>query len=164
MTERQAELKEQQDPVPITDFGRDHWSTFAYVECVCVDGGGVPSLRRMRCNPKTHPQFAHLRTWDEAYGTRLKGHLEHFPRILPQHDDWDCINDLVAAGLMSFSVNFLSTSPVPQFKLTEKGQEVAALLRIHKARGEIFSTFNPDYRPGKFGKFMYGKGKRRNTK
>jgi len=147
--------KKLQGPVPIADFGRDHWSTFGYVETLCVDKDGLPDIRRMRCNPKTHPGLAHL-PWDKAYGTRLKGHMEDFPNTLPMHDDWDCIDDLIAAGLMENIGNGIN----PKFKLTETGLAVAAALRAHKARGGTWSTFNHELEPKKGGwGFKYGKGR-----
>lgn len=138
-------------PIGIADFGRDHWSTFAYIETLCVDGVAI-DRRRMRCNPKRHPELAHT-SWDRQYGTRLKGHTEHVPRSLPFHDDWDCVSDLIAAGLMK------EIDPEPLFELTDKGLAIAAALRAHKARGGIFSTFNYQAKPDAKGRFYYGRGK-----
>lgn len=47
-------------------WGRDHWSTLAFIETLCVDHHGGLSdkhRRNMRCNPERHPmqkfQFFH---------------------------------------------------------------------------------------------------------
>lgn len=149
--------KKIQGPVPIADFGRDHWSTFAYVETLCVDKDGIPDRRRMRCHPQRHALLAHLDRWDKKYGTRLKGHMEDFPKVLPMHDDWDCIDDLIAAGLMRNK----GTGINPVFQLTEWGLAIAAALRAHKVRGGTFSTFDHELEPKKrsgWG-FKYGKAR-----
>ena len=133
--------------VPITEWGRDHWSTFAYVETVCVDYGGDPSrarngFARMRCNPKRHPEYAtrdmlgDLRDGSQ-YPTRLEG-----TKTLENHDDWDCVDDMVAEGLLE-DIGF---TMFPRFKLSEKGHEVSAHLRRHKADGGNFSDFSYRHR------------------
>lgn len=55
------------------------------------------------------------------------------------HDDWDCIEDLVAAGL----VEWHGTGAQPVFRLTPEGERVAGLLRAHKQRGGVFAGFKP---------------------
>jgi len=126
--------------ISIKDFGKDHWSTFAYIETLCVDspnseGVGVINGRRMRCDTDRHPllvgglySFA-----DEKYPTRLREGKE-----LSNHDDWDCLEDLEREGLLEI------ISLINGFvKLTEKGIKIAGELRGHKARGGTFSTFVP---------------------
>lgn len=119
------------DPVPPKFFGKDHWSTFAYLETRCVDYEGRPDNRHMRCDPRRHPGLSHIK-WNGDYPTRLFGMVE-----LPKHDDWDCVDDLVAAGLMELD----GTGIHPVVKLTNLGHTVAAALRKHKAAGKNFSDF-----------------------
>lgn len=45
--------------IPIYDWGRDHWSTFGYIEIRIVDFKGIPDNHHMRCDPKLHPLLAH---------------------------------------------------------------------------------------------------------
>jgi len=125
--------------VPIEQFGKDHWGTFAYIECLCVDGKGEPDHRRMRTDIDRHPGLTNWHPMvtpdlSKKYPTRLKGMVE-----LPDHDDWDCAEDLEAAGL----VENIGTGINPKYKMTEKGFTIAALLRKHKASGGWFSNFAP---------------------
>jgi len=138
---------------PVSQFGKDHWSLLAYVESCCVDGSeGVGRLfpSRMRGNPATHPLLAHLpaSAWKLTYSTRLQGFFDYEHRsdaakaieagwMLANHDDWDCLNDLEAAGY----VEVLSLGN-PAVRMTELGQEVAGKLRAHKALGGQFAQFS----------------------
>jgi hypothetical protein len=116
--------------VPITRFGKDHWSTFAYVETCAVDHEGQLEPRRMRCDENRHPQFVHIRGGTPP--TRLKG-----DEVLSDHDDWDCLDDCEIAGL----VKNVGTGLIRVYQLTPLGQKIASDLRIHKQKGGTFSTF-----------------------
>ena len=37
--------------VPMVQWGKDHWSVFAYLECCAVDNKGIINNQHMRCNP-----------------------------------------------------------------------------------------------------------------
>lgn len=52
------------------------------------------------------------------------------------HDDWDCLNDLEAAGLL----DILSTND-GLFLLTKNGSAVVFKLRDHKVLNGTYSTF-----------------------
>ena len=137
---------------PVAKFGKDHWSLLAYVECCCVDGKngiGVLDRRRVRGNEKTHPLLAANATvtWKDEYSTRLAGFFDFADRSDPNkaqdaglqilgHDDWDCLDDLEAAGFVEILT--LANSAV---KMTEEGCKVAGLLRTHKANGGQFAGF-----------------------
>jgi hypothetical protein len=140
--ERRAAARKADEPTPtLESFGRDHWSTFAYIEHVCVDRKGVPEIRRMRCDRKRHPLHAHLP--DGVGGdcpTRLKDGV-----LLHDHDDWDCIADLEAAGLLEN----IGTNVNPVFRMTTEGNRVASLLRVYKQNGGNFATFSPSWTPPK---------------
>jgi len=123
--------------VPLARWGKDHWSLLAYIETVCVDKHGEIDLQRMRCDPDRHPQFLYLRgIGDELacktkYPTLLKG------GELPDHDDWDCLDDLEAVGL----VENIGFTMEPRYTMTERGHGVVAALRKHKASGGKFAEF-----------------------
>ena len=132
--------------IPIEDWGKDHWSLLAYIECRCVDYGGIPSRDHMRINEKKHPGLANRAVmggmeWSSKYGTRLNGFWKNGTtdpsRQLPDHDDWDCLYDLEAAGLIKDN----GTGIHPLAEMTPKGREIAALLRAHKAEGGQFAGF-----------------------
>jgi hypothetical protein len=120
------------DPVPPKFFGKDHWSTFGYIECRVVDNGGLINNQHMRCDPKRHPGLAHIPWRNGDIPTRLQGGVK-----LPKHDDWDCFYDLEAAGLLKDE----STGIRPRVILTKLGHSVAARLREHKASGGSFASF-----------------------
>src|SRR5271154_4036156 len=97
--EREAARQERQPLATLENFGRDHWTTFLYIETCCVDHGGMPNKVRMRCDRRRHPWFVHMNPADGmregGYPTRLRDGAE-----LHDHDDWDCIDDLIAEGLL----------------------------------------------------------------
>lgn len=103
-------------PVPIHLWGRDHWSTLAYIATRCAGKGGQPDKRNMRCHPKRHPHHAHIGTrLDSAPPTRLIGKTNLF-----DHDDWDCVDDMIAAGL----VEAFGTGMFPAFGMTPAGHAI----------------------------------------
>jgi hypothetical protein len=120
--------------VPMTEWGKDHWSLLAYVETCCVDAKGVIDHRRMRCNVERHPGLAlsqHKPSAPYHYPTKLRDGVE------PEHDDWDCFYDLEAAGL----IEDVGTGINPVAKMTTTGLGLVAALRAHKANGGQFSDF-----------------------
>lgn len=104
--------------IPIDRFGRDHWSALLYIETRCTDHRGVLYKPHMRCNQARHPFLAH--EIDGTSPTRLaNGELLH------DHDDWDCADDLVGAGLIEWN----GTGVHPVFAMTDAGREKCAALR-----------------------------------
>ena len=109
---------------------------------------GTLDFRKLRTNNYTHPlQAVNGFSWRPAWGTRLRGYFEFNARAdekaaeaagvqVLNHDDWDCLADLAAAGW----VDLLSTAN-GYVKLTELGKETAAALMKHKAGGGMFATF-----------------------
>lgn len=136
--------------VAVAEFGKDHWSLLAYVETRCVDaaqGMGRLERSRMRCNPQSHPLLSAGAPWRAHYGSRLRGFFDFEQRSDPEkaaaaglllldHDDWDCLDDLQAAGLLQ--VQSLAN---PCVSLTPAGVRVSAALRAHKLTGGQFATF-----------------------
>lgn len=136
-------------PVPITFWGRDHWSTLAYLETLAVDHKGIatPARNKMRCSAERRPGLV---GWTVGglldggrYATRLKG-ANGEPewenrRELADHDDWDCVEDAVAAGLLIEG----GTGIHPHYQFTSLGLRVAGELRAHKANGGQFHNFVP---------------------
>lgn len=125
--------------VPVEQWGKDHWSTFAYLECRAVDHDGVINREHMRCDKDRHPGLANSANRyggdnPRKYPTVLKGGLE-----LSDHDDWDCFEDLIAVGLVTWE----GTGIAPVVKFTDKGRVIAGRLRAFKAEGGSFGDFNP---------------------
>jgi hypothetical protein len=134
MTVAEPTPSTEQPRISMEKWGKDHWSTFAYLECRTVDNGGVIERKHMRCDSSRHPQFAHLPAdMDRKYPTIFKdGKLE-------DHDDWDCLDDCELLGLCENK----GTGLHRVYKLTALGRLVAAQLRAHKAAGLQFQDFTP---------------------
>lgn len=118
-----ADLKPGQ-PVPMHLWGKDHWSTFGYIDTRLVDYKGTVDCNHMRGNHVGH---------DAGYPTRLTGGA-----TLADHSDYDCLFDAETAGLLVLQGTGLN--PVAK-RLTKKGALVAAALRAHKAEGGYFANF-----------------------
>lgn len=124
------------------DWGKDHFSTLVYIETRCVDYKGVPFLDHLRCNPARHQRHggraARLvgtsarRDEPWKYGSVIRGGVR-----IPEHDDWDVLDDLVNAGLLEWN----GTGENPVFKMTESGWALVQAIRKHKAAGGQFSDF-----------------------
>ena len=126
--------------IPLAQFGRDHWSVLAYLETVAVDNMGKIDRRKMRCHAGRHPFLANYGLMGNLmdgskYPTRLAGGVEQY-----DHDDWDCADDLVVAGLL-LDVGF---TVEPAYELTELGFEIAGQLRAHLAQERRYATFVPE--------------------
>lgn len=119
--------------IHIQNFGKDHWSTFAYLETLSVDHEGmiIPDVRKMRTNHHTHPSVSNPIDGSK-YPTVLRDGT-----ILQGHDDWNCVDDLIENGLL----NDIGTGTNGIFRLTVKGKDVANLLREHKSKGGKFKDF-----------------------
>lgn len=81
--------------VPIEQWGKDHWSTFAYMMACVTTKGGKIDQRKMRCDPELHFGLAHLFE-RECHPTRLRDGSE-----LHNHDDWSCLEDIEEYKLLS---------------------------------------------------------------
>lgn len=117
-------------------WAKDHWSVLAYIETRIVDHEGRLDNAHMRCSLARHPQFVSADPMGDVrdgarYPTRL------LDGELAEHDDWDCVDDLVSAGLLEWN----GTGITPIFALTPRGRLVAHKLREHKAAGGRFSAF-----------------------
>lgn len=125
---------------PIEKWGKDHWTTFMYIEVMAANHGGraVPDRERMRCDPRRHPGLTYNRGYGiqdgGKYPTRLKGGEQ-----LTDHDDWDCLDDLAEAGLLQSC----GTSTYPLYKLTPLGREIVNQIRDHKSQGKRYADFTP---------------------
>lgn len=112
-------------------FGRQHDVVLLYIETVCVDSRGYPDLRRLSCNPERHSSYlTHGSAWSDKYSTQLKDGT-----VLHGHDDWDVIDDFVAAGLLEWR----ATGANPRIWLTDSGWARAHELRRRRAE-KAFKT------------------------
>lgn len=149
----------------IDQWGKDHWSTFSYIETRCVDHRGVLKNANMRTHASRHPLFL-------ARGFASPGDGSSYPTIhkggeLPDHDDWDCLYDMVQSGLLTvqpkddalWDVPVGSRGPIQHrgrlqrkelkvtVKLTDLGHKVAGELRAHLANKLRYQEFSPSFAP-----------------
>lgn len=142
--------------VPLANFGKDHWSTLAYMETVMVDVGGfqIGADARMRSNrrnfrvmnelcPRPHrvKQTGKLAmVMDrEKHGSLLKDGT-----VATNHDDWCCIQDMAEVGFFRANekvVNAEAIEPGVILHLSPAGRTAVELLRAHKAGGGTFANF-----------------------
>lgn len=142
MSETSDESVQQWDgsDVPVERWGKDHWSTFAYIETRTVDHDGFVDDRHMR---------GHDSGWDK-YPTRLRGGA-----LLGGHNDFDCAHDAVMAGLLAYADPEAARPTSPHFErslrgtwrgsrfaMTPLGSAVSGALRAHKSEGGKFATFD----------------------
>lgn len=129
--------------VAVKDFGKDHWSLLAYVGTRCVDYKCVLDNTHLRVK---HPAIATTplgqNFWKPEYSTRLKGYWKEDgkvdkKRMLKNHDDHDCLEDLEVAGF----ITNVGTMIAPYAQLTKLGVQTIALLIEHKTKGEHYATF-----------------------
>jgi len=137
--------------VPIQLWGKDHWSTFAFIEDADRELDGRVKPQHMRCHSRVHRGFSTNRgpTGDD-YPTRLKENVE-----LDQHDDWSCLEDMSAEGLVAVffqhrlggrsGSEWSNTSEMKcRAFLTEKGSALADQLLSYKRSGGNYHGFEPD--------------------
>lgn len=141
MTMAPTKTETKQEPsVPVNKWGKDHWSTLAYIETRIVDHSGVPNPEHMRADIDIHPQFGN-RAQQEASPDKRYPTILNDGTTVEKHDDWSCVDDMVAVGIMEWQ----GTGINPVFVLTEEGHRVTASLRRHKAKGGQFRDFRyPD--------------------
>lgn len=134
-----SEEADLSDVTSIALWGKDHWSTYTYLGYLIVHANGIPQKDRMRCDPDLHPGLLGAYQARESFGsnkypTRLKGGIEK-----DNHDDWSCIEDAVALGLVEWN----GTGMHPIFAFTPKGWELHAKLEKHIAAKKPVEQFNP---------------------
>ena len=128
--------------VPMELWGRDHWSTLAYIETVETNMTEIivrsdPRMRQNRHNYRV------LGGRPPAIPMRVdQGSLLSDGRMAIGHDDWSCIQDFASVGLLNCGPDGVDVGQ--RIKLSEKGRAMAASLRAHKAGGGSFSTFKPE--------------------
>lgn len=98
--------------LPPERWGWDHASNLLYIESRCVDAGGVVSPAQLN------------RAEEGAPPSRLK-----FGPTIEGHDDWCCLADMEAAGL-------LQNHGGVRFTMTDRGWRIAGLLRRARSNSD----------------------------
>lgn len=117
-----------------SQFGKDHWSTLAFLETQIVDKSLPIDLKRMRVN-ETKRAFNNGSPfgWREHYSTILKD-----GSVASGHDDIDVLDDLEEYGYIKNNGTHINICP----ELTDKGWKVCEAIRKHKGIGGSFKTFD----------------------
>jgi len=122
-------------PIAIERWGKDHWSTLAYLETRCVDYRGELDPQHMRCdldrNPLQGNRGTHM-SRNQRHPTILKGGDE-----VKGHDDWECVWDMIMAGLVQNN----GTDTCPMYSLTDEGWEMTQAMRRFHAGGGNYANF-----------------------
>lgn len=111
--------------IPLRRFGKDHWSLLLYIESRCVDGNGKLESRCLR--DRSRPG------WVGSYATIAKSGQK-----ISGHDDWNCIIDLEAAGLIR-AIESLDSAAA--FQITPEGWKLVSRLRQNRAAGKLDANF-----------------------
>ena len=136
--------------IPMTSWGKDHWSTLAYFQSINIDYAGFqvgfdPRMRQnrrhfrvmMALQPTTkHNKSSNGVVMADEYGSRLKD-----KSIVDGHDDWMCIQDMAQEGLFTVP-DAEDIEPGAILHLSEHGWRVIIALQKHKASGGTFSNFD----------------------
>lgn len=96
-------------PVPVADWGKDHYSTLAYVDCRTVDHKGRLDHDHMRCSGLVHPVLLSAKRRGSTVGSGSSDGREFPTRLrggagLAGHDDYSCLDDMLAAGLLTVAM------------------------------------------------------------
>ena len=140
---KQAKNETAKATYTMDQWGRDHWSVLGYLYYRCVDGingVGVPDRVNIQCNANRHPGLLVRYLGDVVDGSKSNIRLKHSVLPGPDYDEWDCLDDIEAEGLLSN----VGTGINPKYKMTEKGNVAAGALLAHKARGGSLSDFEFD--------------------
>lgn len=132
-------------------WGRDHWSTLAYLDTVMTDCAGFemgsdPRMRANRRNTRVMaavPRPKRVRNASAAMhpgGPSIAGTCLKDGQTVAGHDDWNCVEDMARVGL--FNLGPLGLAPGKVLKLSRLGQAVVARLRAHKQGGGQFAQFD----------------------
>lgn len=145
--------------IPPVQFGKDHYSTLAYIETRIMDHRGRLHHEHMRCDYWRHRvlyeekrntiargEMAGMVTRTETGRLVFAGPMKRYPTFLAggveqdHHDDYDCLLDLIAAGWLTADTDD-PLDPEAAYTLTPTGRTVANALREHKGNGGKWATF-----------------------
>lgn len=134
------------DDIPMERWGKDHWTTLAYLETRAVDGKGKIENKRMRCNARLHRAFCGVFMGRVIDGSKYPTRLNDGTTV-EEHDDWSCLEDMVVAGVLTARFRQVNMqvfgNSEAAIKLTPLGASIAAQLRAHKAAGGSYAGFAP---------------------
>jgi hypothetical protein len=142
------------DYIPMSHWGKDHWSTLGYVEVIMVECGGFqvgtdPRMKSSRRNFRVmaqgcpHPKRPTLGS-AFAYAMELTQSTKlNDGQVVSGHDDWACVQDMAAEGLFQQGPD--AVEPGTVLTLSEKGVAIVNALREFKRNQGQYGQFRwPD--------------------
>lgn len=133
--------------VPMEKWGRDHWSTLAYMETVIVEHTVFtvkldPRMRQTRRMHRVLSEYSPPKDFDRSVPMdRDDGTVLADGSIIKGHDDWACVQDIANLGLLNVGPEDVDVGVDLTF--SDAGMKLAAELRAHKANGGSFKNFKP---------------------
>lgn len=139
--------------VPLEQWGKDHWSTLAYVEVRIVEHDGWIDQRHMRGRDERYPTRARHMAPSAAQALRTAGQPVELTRLIAGHGDWDCVADFYAEALVDVAGDVpdktlggrvlarLNAERRARLTFTSRGAVIAGALRAHKIAGGTFASF-----------------------
>ena len=139
--------------VPIGLWSVSHWMTLAYIERIMAEFAGMFQIGwdpRMRQSCRHYqrmldecPRPMRITQSVPGQGYVMERHLE--TRLsdgsrVELHDDWDCVRDMVAAGLFVDRMSGVRAMRLTEFrpkevlKFSGRGLELCTALRTHRAK------------------------------
>jgi hypothetical protein len=148
----------EDDYIPGSYWGRDHWTTLAYIETVMTDLAGfqVGADPRMKSNRRNFRVMSQQcakpkRASNQGCAMALVMEPQHATKLndgqqIPNHDDWACVQDMAAEGLFVQAPHEVEPRVILQF--SEKGNKIANALREFRRGGGKMADFRwPDLTP-----------------
>lgn len=136
---------ESTEYTPIEKWGKDHFSTFAYLASCVVNKKGMLENSRMRTNLRIHRELAGMvlgSVYDASpYPTMIKD------GVIENHDDWSCLEEIVMAGFVEawtrpYTKERVFANTQVRVLLTESGWNLLQKLTIHTANGGKYHDFS----------------------
>lgn len=141
----------EDDFIPMAYWGRDHWSTLAYIDAVMVECSGFQVGRdaRMKSNRRNFRVMGQecpkpKRPGDNVSMFAQPMEREHATKLnngqqVANHDDWFCVQDMAAEGLFNQAPDDIQPGVV--LSLSAKGVQTVNLLRDHQRNGGQLAQF-----------------------
>lgn len=141
----------EEDFIPMSYWGKDHWSTLGYLETVMVECGGfqVGADPRMKSNRRNFRVMSQecakpKRASNHELVLALPMEPQHATKLndgqqVARHDDWSCVQDMAAEGF--FGQTAYDVEPGTMLQFSEKGNKVANALREFRRNGGQMADF-----------------------
>ena len=133
-------------PVEPAMWGKDHLSMITYIVARTLDYAGVLDNKHLRIHAAVHGVFQYDPQYDGAeYPTKLADDKTTADYGVLFHDDFSCIQDLVALGYVEAWAQEYDSMQYATMRikalLTDKGLDLAKAIIKHRGQGKPLSKF-----------------------